>query len=207
VLLYVETNFILELAYVQETSSSCEQILRWAETGELELVVPLFSAIEARMSWQSSVKRRNRLLSDVRSELRQLSRSRPLQDVTEESKAFVGSLIDSAQADRERLEETVSNLLKYATVIPVTPDIVTGALSYETELGLSAQDATVYASVLRHLTTMGENEVDRLFITTNANDFAVPNIEDELARHNCKLLTRFDSAEGYVRSRLGPATR
>jgi hypothetical protein len=206
VLLYAETNFILELAYVQETSSCCEQILRWAETGELELVVPLFSAIEARMSWQGSVKRRNRLLSDVRSELRQLSRSRPLQDVNEESKAFVGSLIDSAQADRERLEATVSNILSSATLIPVTPDIVTLALSYETELGLSAQDATVYASVLQHLTSAGQELIDRLFVTTNANDFAVPNIEDELARHNCKLLTRFDAAEGYVRSRLGPTT-
>jgi hypothetical protein len=207
VLVYVETNFILELAYVQETSRNCEQLLRWAEAGDLALAVPAFSAIEARTSWQANVKRRNRLLSDVRSELRQLSRSRPLETVAEESKAFVASLIDSAQTDRTRLEVAVATLLTCATIIPVTTDIITSALRYEAELALSAQDATVYASVVRHLSTAEEKDVERLFVTTNANDFAVPNIEDELARHNCKLLTGFDSAEGYVGSRLGRRER
>jgi predicted nucleic acid-binding protein len=204
-LLYVETNFILELAYVQEESAECQQLLSWAETGELALVVPAFCAIEARMSWQGNVKRRNRLLSDVRSELRQLSRSRPLAEITEDSKAFVASLIDTAQTDRTRLETAVATVLRCGQVIPVTPAIVQVALLYETELGLSAQDATVYASVVRHV-SRAERAEDKVFVTTNSNDFAVPNIEDELARSNCKLLTRFAAAEGFVRSRLNRST-
>ena len=40
---YVESNFVLELAFLQEQSSSCEEILSLAEGGRIQLVLPGYS--------------------------------------------------------------------------------------------------------------------------------------------------------------------
>lgn len=43
---YIESNFVLELAFLQEQSSSCEEILRLAEGAHIRLVVPAYALIE-----------------------------------------------------------------------------------------------------------------------------------------------------------------
>lgn len=43
---YVETNFVLELALRQEQNESCEALLRLAEASRIGLVVPAFSLLE-----------------------------------------------------------------------------------------------------------------------------------------------------------------
>src|SRR4051794_555474 len=64
----------------------------------------------SRRVWrQRSVKRRNRLHAEVRTELGELSRSRPLTNIAAQSQAFVAALIDTAQQDRARLERAVED--------------------------------------------------------------------------------------------------
>jgi hypothetical protein len=43
---YVETNFVLELAFQQEQFVSCEQILQLGEAGGIKLVIPAYSLAE-----------------------------------------------------------------------------------------------------------------------------------------------------------------
>lgn len=52
---YIESNFVLELAFLQEQSSSCEEILRLAEGEHIELVVPAYALIEP---YETLVRRR-----------------------------------------------------------------------------------------------------------------------------------------------------
>jgi hypothetical protein len=40
---YVETNFIFELAWMQEQYDSCEKILALCETGKAKLILPAYS--------------------------------------------------------------------------------------------------------------------------------------------------------------------
>lgn len=47
-IVFVETNFLLELVYQQEEHESCEAILALAEAGRIDLVLPAFSVAEAR---------------------------------------------------------------------------------------------------------------------------------------------------------------
>jgi hypothetical protein len=42
VITYVESNFILELAFRQEDHQSCESLLQLAEVGSIQLVLPAF---------------------------------------------------------------------------------------------------------------------------------------------------------------------
>ena len=45
-IVYVESNFVLELALLQEEHDSCDAIIMLAETRDIELVVPAFSLAE-----------------------------------------------------------------------------------------------------------------------------------------------------------------
>ncbi|HEX8213826.1 MAG TPA: hypothetical protein VF584_26905 [Longimicrobium sp.] len=49
-IVYAESNFLLELAYLQEEHESCEEILALAESGRIRLLLPAFAVVEARMS-------------------------------------------------------------------------------------------------------------------------------------------------------------
>src|SRR4051812_26655917 len=93
-IVYVETNFVLELAYLRPTSDSCQRLLSLASDGKIAIVVPAFALIEARLAWQSNVKRRNRLLSEIRAEISELSRSSPHNDIAVQSHAFVTALVE-----------------------------------------------------------------------------------------------------------------
>jgi hypothetical protein len=198
-IVYVETNFVLELAYLRSTSENCQGLIALAQQGKISLVVPAFALIEARLAWRRNVKRRNRLHAEVRNELGELARSRPLIDIGAQSQGFVAALIDTAEQDRGRLEAAVEILLGVAVVVPTEPAVIMQALEAERRLDLSPQDAVIFATVLNHADVTGG---PKLFVTQNANDFRVPLIEDELASHGCKLLVTFDDAEAYVHSKI-----
>jgi hypothetical protein len=69
VVVYVETNFLLELACRQEESTACERLVRAASAGVIQLCVPAFSLVEARVAWrrQSVDVRRGAAPTAVRS--------------------------------------------------------------------------------------------------------------------------------------------
>jgi hypothetical protein len=198
-IVYVETNFVLELAYLRATSDNCQRLLELARVGTIEIVVSSFALIEARLAWQRNAKRRNRLHSAVRTELGELSRSRPLTDIPLQSQAFVAALIDTAQQDRSRLEAVIETLTTIGVVMATSPATLRRAAVIEHSLGLSPQDALIYASVVEHIESQNSS-TSKLFVTQNRRDFLIA--EDELAGLNCKLLFTFDSAEGYVRSKI-----
>jgi predicted nucleic acid-binding protein len=197
-IVYVETNFLLELAYLQPTADHCQRLLDMAEQHQFELVISSFALIEARLAWQRNVKRRNQLEAAVRKEVRELSRSRPLIDMPAQSQAFVAALIDTAQQDRVRLEAAIVSVTTVGTVTPPDPAALARAYLIEQRVDLSPQDAVIYASVLQHIEGRAVDE--KVFVTTNKDDFSV--VENELAGLGCKLLFAFDAAEGYVRSRI-----
>lgn len=195
-IVYVETNFILELAYLRSTSDNCQRLIALAGDARISLIVPGFALVEARMAWQNIAKRRNRLHSEVRMELAELSRSRPLVTIGEQSQSFVAALVETAQADRARLESTLAALVQHATVLPIDADSISRAFLIESRLGLSPQDALVYAAIVTDMSrTVGTPKV---FVTQNARDFFIPTIEQELNSHGCKLLTNFENAEAFV---------
>ena len=46
-IVFVESNFILEIAYLQEQHESCEELLALGEKAQIVLKLPAFSVIEA----------------------------------------------------------------------------------------------------------------------------------------------------------------
>ncbi|HMB94298.1 MAG TPA: hypothetical protein VKP65_25845, partial [Rhodothermales bacterium] len=74
---YVETNFVLEWALLQEQHASCEQIVGLAAEGQIRLVLPAYSLVEPHETLTRFFKKRQLITEEVRNELRQLGRSAP----------------------------------------------------------------------------------------------------------------------------------
>ena len=87
-IVYVESNFVLELAFLQEEYESCLELLRLAESQDIHLVLPAFSIGEPYEVWVRRSKQRRELRDQLSTAIRELSRSRPYQASSHECQAM-----------------------------------------------------------------------------------------------------------------------
>jgi len=198
---YVESNFVLELAYLQEEHESCEDILHLAEEGAISLVLPAYSVGEPYDSWVRRSKQRSELHERLARELNELSRSKPYIGMPNEFQEITKTLVQSGEEEKERLDNAATRILETAVVIPIEREVIKAAIDFQQSRNLAPQDSIVYASVLSHLSTTSTEEA-KCFITKNSKDFANPDIYAELETYGCKLLTKFSDGLGYTRSCL-----
>jgi predicted nucleic acid-binding protein len=196
----VESNFILELAFLRAEHDTCTRLLDLAADGDIRLVLPAFSLGETYESWVRRSKQGRELYNRLRTELGELSCSYPYEETPAEFAKVTGLLIRSSEEEKRRLDETLDRILDIAEVIPIGLGALRSAIVYQQSRALSPQDSIVYASILQHL-AQSAGEV-ACFVTKNSKDFDNPDIENELRTYNCRLLMQFSDAVGYVHSRL-----
>ena len=199
-IVYVESNFVLELAFLREEHESCLELLSLSESGDICLVLPAFSIGEPYEAWVRRSKQRLGLHEQLITAIHELSRSKPYQESSGEFQELTDLLLRTDEEEKRRLDDTLQRMLQMVEVIPIGLSIIRAAITFQKSIELSPQDSIVYASILNHLTTASEKP--RCFITKNSRDFVNPDIENDLKAYNCRLLTKFISGLGYVRSRL-----
>ena len=199
-IIYVETNFLLELAYLQEECNSCTELLDLAKDDAVSLVLPAFSLAEARLTWDRRSSERNTLQNQLQPLIRQLARSEPFRTLTESSRELISALAASGEATRLRLEDAISTINSVGTVLPLTSEVASQARLDELGLALSPSDAVVYASVMSHLSIAPEGV--KCFFNRDSKGFANPSIYDELAASGCKLFVSFEKGLEFVKSEL-----
>ena len=203
-IVYAETNFLLEVAYLQERSDSCNAILDLARHGSLSLVIPAFSVAEARNTWDSKLSERNILLRDqLQPLIRQLSRSRQFQSLPETSKDLLAAVVASGDEARDRLEEIIAVLNQHGTIEHLTGPVLSAATALEHRFSLSPPDSLVLSSVIEHLKTAPSGP--KCFASQDKKGFANPAIYDELAQYGCKVLVNFADAVAYIENILRAA--
>ena len=197
---YVESNFVLELALLQEQHKSCQELFDLAEAKRIRLIVPAFSLAEPYETLIRNNKKRQKLSEDLKKELSQLRRSQPYQEqirTFEDTNAF---LVSSQQEQKQRLDAVIEKILEVCEIIPLTSKILTEAIKYQSEYNLEPQDSIVYASVIDHTSKFDERQ--RCFLNRNSKDFDDPDIKESLNSYECLMLFRFDNGIGYVKSKL-----
>ncbi len=197
---YVESNFVLELALLQEQSASCEDILGLCETGRARLVVPAYSLAEPYETLTRRQKQRKRLKEELDDVLGQIARTATYAERLDGFRDVTALLVNIDDEESKRLEEVRSRLTKAAEVIPLDASVSSASAQHQRIHRFAPQDALVYSAVLSHL------ERDRpprsCFLNRNSRDFDDQTVVEQLERHNCKLLPRFDSGSQFIRSTL-----
>jgi len=198
---YAETNFVLELARLQEQHQSCEEFLHLAKAAKIRSILPSFSIIEARTALIRLAKQRVEFQNkQLIPHLHELSRSKPYKEISEKTEPLTKALIESSQEEWNALESVTSLLLTTSDVIPLTTHIVQAAIRNEQALGLEPADAAVYSSIIVNI--RGRESGPKRFVNKNSKDFANPDIYDELSQYDCVLIPSFDNALKYVFKRL-----
>ena len=199
-IVYVESNFVLELAFLQEESEDCSEILQLAEAQRIELVFPSFCVGEPYETLVRRSKDRDALQTRLSRELADIGRSNQYQEIVEGSSEVIGLLGRSADEAKLRLESALGRILGLAQLIPVDSSLFAHALELQDSRSLSPQDAIVYASVLRHLSTASVGL--KCFLNRNSKDFLTPDIDADLSANDCRIIPSFKNGLGFIKSQI-----
>lgn len=199
-IVYAESNYLLELAFEQEEAADCLGVLELAESRRVSLVLPAFSVGECLERLGRRKSKRETIQQALRDEIRELSRSAPTAPLSDQLHSLTVSLIAGARADEQRYEDTLRRILGCAEFIPLDAAAIRGSLDARMSYGLTSQDALVFTCVMTHLATTRPTRA--VFLNRNRKDFANPDILAALDQLNCALKTQFTAGLAYVRAEL-----
>ncbi len=140
------------------------------------------------------------LSEDLKKELSQLRRSQPYKEQIRTFEDTTAFLVSSQQEQKQRVDAAIEKILEVCQIIPLTAEILTAAIKYQSEYNLEPQDSIVYASILEHMSKSDEKL--RCFLNRNSKDFDDPDIKESLNLYDCLMLFRFDNGIGYVKRQL-----
>lgn len=191
--IYVESNFVLELAFRQEQHASCDKILSLCEENSIDLILPAYSLVEPIETLRRRQNKRRKIQRDLEKELTQITRSSSFAEQSDDLDRFTALLTQSAQEDMRNFELVRTHLLDLADVIDLDTQVLKDASRYERDYRFPKQDAIVLSSVLLHLS---RREVRQsYFLNKNSKDFDDKNVLEQLSNFNCELIAQFD--DGY----------
>lgn len=192
---FVETNFVLELALEQRESSACEKLVDLARAKSIRLLLPAYSFIEPHENLTRRQLDRRALRSQVSNELAQLARSKPLAERAA-SQEIVNLLAESDAYETRRIGQVKQRLWLMGEVLPLDLGVLQRAAECQADYDLSAQDAIVYASIRSRL------ELDHAsvscFLSRNPADFNDADLQRELKAFNCKYFSSFATGLQYI---------
>lgn len=197
-IVFVESNFVLELAFEQQDAVSARRILEIAEQGRITLAIPAFALTEPYETLARRTKERKRLLEQLRPEIFQLGRSQPFAHLVSTSKQIADALAGSGDLQALELDKTVRRICACAKVLPLTGSVAASALDLQQDLALSPQDAFILASVEDCLRELPDGV--KLFVNKNSRDFFSDEILERLGQHSCDLIYDFARAVYRVES-------
>lgn len=202
-IVYVESNFVMEIALAQEQAQAARSILALAETAQLELVFPAFSisepiwAVAKRGEWRKS------LFSSIKQSVSQLSsdlqRSELYQQEVKTFQPITTALGTMGDEERRLLRETIGRLLNAGRALETNSANFAKVLNYT---DLSLQDAIVYATIVTDLQQRPLQET-KCFFSRDQKAFADPAIKSELASFNCRYIDGFGNGLSFISNNLG----
>lgn len=216
-ILFVETNFVLELAFMQEDHAHCRVLLDLArDHDDLELSLPASCVVEAYAKQIARQRERAWLHRALVGQLGELSRSKPYAERSREVREITAFMATTGDDERKRLDAVLAEIYAHSTVLPLDAAAAAEVPHLARSRGLGPQDALVYASVLSRLSADaatfptaptergpggGAPAATHCFVTRD-DDFADDDIRTDLAALDCKILRSFEDGLGYVTARL-----
>ena len=198
-ILYVESNFVVEWVFEQEQSHAVEELLLMAERSELDLMIPAFALVEPIWSIENTKSSKD-LLSGLEYLRAEISRTSNKEDVQAQIMAMTAT-VRSLQSDHEfRLGWVTRRLLDCASLIPLHTKNIRLSFHLERPLNLAPLDAIILASILDDLKSQPKDQ-DKVFCSRDREAFARKAVREHLQVDNCQLIPNFSDALAFAKSR------
>ena len=196
-ILYVESNFVGELALGQAEAEAAERLLGFAEQSLLTIVIPAFLLSEPYSTLTQRERTRRNLRNSLASQLADLKRAEPHQTSAAALEPLLQLLEGLERREFERLQTAMQRILNVAETVPFTAVVLGNSLNAQTRFGLLPADAVVYASVVLDLGTRSATE-EKIFASRNWRDFRAPAMVSELHALGCRYETSFADTVQYL---------
>jgi hypothetical protein len=135
--IYVETNFVLEIAFEQEQYPSCEKILKLCEADQAQLIIPAYSLAEPHEKLFRQARSRQELQLSLDKELRQLSRKSSYASRIKNIQSISSLIVQSSEEERHRFIQCRERLLQIGEIVSLTTDVLIAAADCENIYDLS----------------------------------------------------------------------
>ena len=190
-IVYVETNFVLEIAREQEQAEAAHKILMLAEKGKIELAFPSFTLSEPFSTIIRQRKDRKELLRSLQNTLVQLRRSETHKNTTDALEPVLGLLNVAIERDLDLLHSTIERMLETGRSLETDISNFRQAVDYQKRLDLSPQDSIIYSAIIADLAQRPVDESKR-FLSRDNEAFATNlSIKAVLRKCNCRYIGNF----------------
>jgi hypothetical protein len=205
--LYIESNFVLEIALGQEQAAAARQLLLLAVDAKVELVFPLQAVSEPFSKIGYLAASRRQLIQQLRAQAKELSRSyHPVQmEAEEQSRELVQRLEALDDAELHELQFAVRTVLKHGRQLSFDHETFTSGEhehlrslrrheQFPSARRLKLPDALVFSAIWMDLE---RTPAASIFAT---RDDGFRSLKPDLADRGCSLITNFDHALQRIRA-------
>ncbi len=204
-IVYVETNFVLEIAREQKECKSANRILIFAEEGRLKLAFPNFVLGESFSTIVRQRKDRSGLLEALVRTLGELRRSEIHRQNMEALRPVLELLRGAIEGDLDLLHSIIEHMLNVGRSLHTDVINFKQAVQYQKDLDLSPQDSIIFSAIVADLIRQPVEET-KCFLSRDYKAFATnPHIELEMRKYRCKYIKSYDDGLHYVESELRKA--
>ncbi len=200
-IVYVESNFILELALEQKESPVVDDILKLAENGVIDLAFPGFSLGETFTSIMHTQSERQGLRNrsdTVLKQLRQSVQSELHKQVVSSLPPVLTLLTELAARELELLHTTITRMLHAGRLLEVSTSSFLQAVVYQNKFGIRPKDSIIYAGIIEDLKQRPVSE-QKCFLSRDKKAFNDdPEIKAELSTYNCRYISSFSDGFRYI---------
>jgi len=201
VIVYVETNFLFELATARDKNESCATLLEWCRQRRIALRVPTYALPETRAAMRRRAAVQTGVARDLEDQYRDVDRLRTpeIADLYLES---AKELERTPRNERTRLSLVIEELFRSATFIALDHEVVKLSEHFRTSKVLSGDgDLLIFASIIRDLELRKSNgDTSPSLLVTGDADFG--NGRKWLKPYSCDLLTSYSAAVGRLKAQL-----
>jgi predicted nucleic acid-binding protein len=199
-IVYVETNFVIELALEQEEVLAAEAILKLAESGKITLAFPSFILAESMENILRKRAERNSLHSSLVRVLKELQRSEPHKRIMVDLEAVTTVLRDSHIRELDLLYATFNRLFNIAECLDLNTFAFRSALAYQKTFALLPKDSMIYSAIIANLQTRPIGE-KKCFISRDKKAFDTDEdhgLKAELEAYTCKYIGSFPNGLDFI---------
>lgn len=203
-IVYIETNFVIEVVREQEQHSAANTILDLAERGQIELAFPNFVLAECFENVLRKHRERNSSHSSLKKALSELQRSEPHRQIMVDFGPVISILQDSQVRELNLLHSTLDKLINIGKCLEVKKNGIKQALFYQENLDLDPKDSIIYSTIIDDLKVRASEE-RKCFLSRDRTAFDSDDdrrIKAELETYNCTYKGSFYGGLMFIQNHL-----
>lgn len=200
-IVYVESNFVLEIAYEQEEARYAKEILTLASNGVIKLAFSSFILSEPFESVLRRQSERNVALNSLEKTLRELQRSEPHKEIMLDIDPVINTIKGATAREFDLLYLAFEDLLAHGSCIVVDATMIRECRRYQLNFGLSEKDSIIYSSIIADLKAKTTEE-NKCFLSRDSEAFNNSSVKSELSLYKCRYIKTFRDGLQFIKSKI-----